>query len=82
MKTPLTADQKEAFFRQAIDADLFQSAEGALQEVLALWEERERARMRCSDSLVNSGLALTFGERFLDTRERRLDRIALRRAMQ
>ena len=40
MKIPLTAEQKEAFFRQAVEAGLFQSAEDALEKALALWEER------------------------------------------
>ena len=37
-----TPDQ-EAFIRAAIEAGRFDSAEDAVKEALALWEERERA---------------------------------------
>src|SRR5262249_19583217 len=43
MNVHLTDDQK-AFIRQAIETGRFQSEEDAVEEALALWEERERAR--------------------------------------
>lgn len=43
MEIQLTADQK-AFVRQAIDSGRLRREEDAVQEALALWEERERRR--------------------------------------
>jgi len=43
MKIEFTPDQK-AFVRQAIQAGWLDREEDAVQEALALWEERERAR--------------------------------------
>ncbi len=43
MKVNISPDQK-AFIREAIESGRFRSEEDALQEALALWEERERAR--------------------------------------
>lgn len=43
MEIQLTADQK-AFVRQAIDSGRLGREEDAVQEALALWEERERTR--------------------------------------
>ena len=44
MEVQLTPDQK-AFVRQAIESGRLQREEDAVQEALALWEERERARV-------------------------------------
>ena len=43
MKVNISPDQK-AFIREAIESGRFRSEEDALQEALALWEERERVR--------------------------------------
>lgn len=43
MQRDLTPDQK-AFVRRAIETGRLHSEEDALQEALALWEERERQR--------------------------------------
>jgi Arc/MetJ-type ribon-helix-helix transcriptional regulator len=43
MEVQLTADQK-AFVRQAIQSGRLHREEDAVQEALALWEERERTR--------------------------------------
>jgi Arc/MetJ-type ribon-helix-helix transcriptional regulator len=43
MEVTLTPDQK-ALARQAIDSGRLHREEEAVQEALALWEERERAR--------------------------------------
>jgi putative addiction module CopG family antidote len=43
MNVNISPDQK-AFIREAIESGRFRSEEDALQEALALWEERERAR--------------------------------------
>jgi putative addiction module CopG family antidote len=43
MNVHLTDDQK-AFIRQAIETGRFESEEDAVEEALALWEERERSR--------------------------------------
>ena len=44
MELHLTPDQ-QAFIREAIAAGRFQREEDAVREALALWEERERARI-------------------------------------
>jgi putative addiction module CopG family antidote len=44
MEVQLTPDQR-AFVREAIAAGRFQREEDAVWEALALWEERERARI-------------------------------------
>jgi len=43
MEVRLTPDQK-AFIQQAIESGRFARAEDAIEEALALWEERERRR--------------------------------------
>jgi putative addiction module CopG family antidote len=43
MEVQLTPDQK-AFIRQAIESGRLHGEEDAIQEALALWEERERTR--------------------------------------
>ena len=43
MKVNISPDQR-AFIREAIESGRLRSEEDALQEALALWEERERAR--------------------------------------
>ena len=43
MKVNISPDQK-AFIREAIESGRFRREEDALQEALALWEERERVR--------------------------------------
>ena len=43
MKVHISPDQR-AFIREAIESGRFRKEEDALQEALALWEERERVR--------------------------------------
>jgi Arc/MetJ-type ribon-helix-helix transcriptional regulator len=58
MEIKLTPDQ-EAFIRQAIKAGRLRREEDAVEEALALWEERERSR---------SELMLAFDEAEADLR--------------
>jgi putative addiction module CopG family antidote len=44
MNVELTADQR-AFVQRAIESGRFSREEDAVQEALALWEERERRRL-------------------------------------
>jgi putative addiction module CopG family antidote len=44
MNVELTPDQR-AFVQRAIESGRFQSEEEAVQEAMALWEERERRRL-------------------------------------
>ena len=48
METQLTVDQK-ALARRAIETGRLHSEEEAVQEALALWEERERGRVECDE---------------------------------
>jgi putative addiction module CopG family antidote len=44
MEVELTEDQK-AFVQQGVESGRYRSAEDAVRNALALWEERERRRM-------------------------------------
>jgi len=61
MEVRLTPDQ-EAFIRQAIEAGRFGSAEDAVEEALALWEERERKRAEFLATLDDARASLARGE--------------------
>jgi Arc/MetJ-type ribon-helix-helix transcriptional regulator len=61
MEVLLTADQ-EAFARRAVEAGRLSSEEDAVQEALALWEERERRRVEFCATVDDSRAALVRGE--------------------
>jgi putative addiction module CopG family antidote len=50
MEVTLTPAQ-EAFIRQAIESGRYHSADDAVREALALWEERERRRVELEAAL-------------------------------
>ncbi|MGA9527083.1 MAG: type II toxin-antitoxin system ParD family antitoxin [Terriglobales bacterium] len=61
MDVRLTPDQ-EGFVRRAIKAGRFGRAEDAVEEALALWEERERKRAEFLATLDDSKAAIGRGE--------------------
>jgi Arc/MetJ-type ribon-helix-helix transcriptional regulator len=61
MDVHLTPDQK-AFARRAIESGRLHSEEDAVQEALALWEERERQRAEFLLTLDDARAALARGE--------------------
>ena len=61
MAVRLTPDQ-EAFIRRAIESGRFASAEDAVQDALALWEERERKRAEFLATLDDAEASLARGE--------------------
>jgi len=61
MNVNLTPDQR-AFVRRAIETGRFTSEEEAVQEALALWEERERRRDEIIAALNEAEAALERGE--------------------
>jgi len=61
MEVHLTADQK-AFIRQAIEAGRLRREEDAIQEALALWEERERTRAEILAAVDVAEASLARGE--------------------
>ena len=61
MQIDLTPDQK-AFVRRAIETGRLRSAEDAVQEALALWEERERQRAEFLLTLEDARAAVARGE--------------------
>jgi Arc/MetJ-type ribon-helix-helix transcriptional regulator len=61
MEVQLTADQK-AFVRQAIQSGRLRREEDAVEEALALWEERERARAEILAGLDEAEASLARGE--------------------
>jgi Arc/MetJ-type ribon-helix-helix transcriptional regulator len=61
MENQLTADQK-AFARRAIETGRLHSEEEAVQEALALWEERERGRLEFLATLDEARASLAAGE--------------------
>jgi len=61
MEVRLTPDQ-EAFVRRAIEAGRFGRAEDAVQEALALWEERERKRAEFLVKLEDAKGSIARGE--------------------
>jgi putative addiction module CopG family antidote len=61
MEVQLTPDQQE-FVRQAIQSGRLHREEEAVQEALALWEERERNRVAFLATLDNARASLARGE--------------------
>jgi Arc/MetJ-type ribon-helix-helix transcriptional regulator len=61
MDVHLTPDQK-AFARRAIESGRLRSEQDAVQEALALWEERERKRTEFLLTLDDAKASLARGE--------------------
>jgi Arc/MetJ-type ribon-helix-helix transcriptional regulator len=61
MDVQLTSDQK-AFARRAIESGRLHTEEDAVQEALALWEERERKRAEFLLTLDDARASLARGE--------------------
>lgn len=61
MQVNLTPDQ-QAFVRQAIASGRLHHEEEAVEEALALWEERERKRIEFLASLDEADASLARGE--------------------
>jgi Arc/MetJ-type ribon-helix-helix transcriptional regulator len=61
MKVQLTSDQR-AFARQAVEAGRLQNEEEAVEEALALWEERERRRVEFRATIDEARASLARGE--------------------
>jgi Arc/MetJ-type ribon-helix-helix transcriptional regulator len=60
MNVQLTADQR-AFVQKAIESGRISREEDAIQEALALWEERERKRLEVLVMLDEAEASLTRG---------------------
>jgi Arc/MetJ-type ribon-helix-helix transcriptional regulator len=61
MDVQLTSDQK-AFARRAIESGRLRTEADAVQEALALWEERERQRAEFLRTLEDARASLARGE--------------------
>jgi Arc/MetJ-type ribon-helix-helix transcriptional regulator len=61
MNVELTADQR-AFVQKAIESGRISREEDAIQEALALWEERERKRLELLVMLDEADASLARGE--------------------
>ena len=61
MNVALTPDQR-AFVQRAIESGRFSREEEAVQEALALWEERERRRVEILAMLDEADASLARGE--------------------
>jgi putative addiction module CopG family antidote len=61
MNVELTADQR-AFVQRAIESGRFSREEDAVQEALALWEERERRRLEILAMVDEAEASLARGE--------------------
>jgi Arc/MetJ-type ribon-helix-helix transcriptional regulator len=61
MEVQLTTDQK-AFARRAVEVGRLRSEEDAVQEALALWEERERRRVEFVATIDAARESLARGE--------------------
>ncbi len=68
MDVHLTPDQK-AFARRAIESGRLHSEQDAVQEALALWEERERQRAEFLLTLDDARASLARGEGRVITQE-------------
>jgi Arc/MetJ-type ribon-helix-helix transcriptional regulator len=68
MDIQLTPDQK-AFARRAIESGRLHSEQDAVQEALALWEERERQRAEFLLTLDDARASLARGEGRVITQE-------------
>jgi len=72
MEVKLTPDQK-AFVRNAIESGRLQREEDAVQEALALWEERERIRAEILAAVDEADASLAHGEGRIITQQSMLD---------
>ncbi len=72
MEVQLTPDQK-AFVRQAIESGRLRAEEDAVQEALALWEDRERTRAEILAAVDNAEASLARGEGRIVTQQSMLD---------
>jgi Arc/MetJ-type ribon-helix-helix transcriptional regulator len=61
MEVRLTPDQ-EAFIRRAIEDGRIGRAEGAVEEALSLWEERERKRAEFLATIDDAKTSIARGE--------------------
>ena len=61
MNVELTPDQR-AFVQKAIESGRFSRVEEAIEEALALWEERERRRLEILAMLDEADASLARGE--------------------
>jgi Arc/MetJ-type ribon-helix-helix transcriptional regulator len=68
MDVQLTSDQK-AFARRAIESGRLHTEDDAVQEALALWEERERQRAEFLLTLDDARASLARGEGRVITQE-------------
>jgi Arc/MetJ-type ribon-helix-helix transcriptional regulator len=68
MEVQLTSDQK-AFVRRAVESGRLRSEEDAVQEALALWEQRERKRIEFLVTLDDTRASLARGEGRVITEE-------------
>jgi Arc/MetJ-type ribon-helix-helix transcriptional regulator len=68
MDVQLTSDQK-AFARRAIESGRLHSEQDAVQEALALWEERERQKAEFLLTLEDARESIVRGEGRVITRE-------------
>lgn len=68
MEVEFTSDQR-AFARHAVETGRLHSEEDAVEEALALWEERERRRIEFRATLDEAHASLARGEGRLITQE-------------
>ena len=68
MNVELTPDQR-AFVQKAIESGRFKREEDAVEEALALWEERERRRLEIIAMIDEAEASLARGEGQTFTRE-------------
>ncbi|MGA2169310.1 MAG: hypothetical protein ABSG62_13960 [Terracidiphilus sp.] len=61
MEVELTSDQR-AFARRAVETGRLHSEEDAVEEALALWEERERRRVKSRATIDEARASLARGE--------------------
>jgi putative addiction module CopG family antidote len=71
MEVQLTPDQK-AFVRQAIQSGRLHREEDAVQEALALWEERERTRIEIPAAVDEAEASVARGEGRIITQQSNL----------
>ena len=72
MEVQLTPDQK-AFVRQAIESGRLRREEDAVQEALALWEDRERTRAEILAAVDRAEASLARGDGRITTQQSMLD---------
>ena len=68
MNVQLTDDQR-AFVQKAIESGRIRTEEDAVQQALALWEERERKRLEIIAMIDEAGASLARGEGRVFTKE-------------